>query len=123
MSNLPNKPLSSGYILFLCFAIAVYSISGFFTKLASGYDFLSVPYLGCLVGAVIVLGIYAVIWQIALKKVPLSQAYLFRSMGVIYGLAIAYFVFGETVTLQNLVGCGLVMCGLAILSQTNTTTL
>lgn len=117
MSNQPNKPLSPGYTLFLFFAVAVYSLSGFFTKLASEYDFLSFPYLCCLFGVIVVLGIYAVLWQIVLKKVQLSQAYLFRSLGVIYGLAIAYFAFGETVTLQNIIGCVLVMCGLAILSQ------
>ena len=107
--------LSVRNILFLCFAVAVYSASGFFSKMASRYDFLSFPYLLCLGGVVLVLGTYAILWQMALKKVPLNKAYLFRSLGVVYGLAIAYFVFQETITWGNLLGGGIVLGGLLIL--------
>ncbi len=102
-------------VLFLTFAVAVYSSSGFFSKLASGYDFLSLPYISCLGGVIIVLGIYAVLWQMALKRVPLNQAYLFRSLGVVFGLAIAYLVFHESISWQNLLGAAIVLCGLLIL--------
>lgn len=107
--------LSVRNILFLCFAVAVYSASGLFTKMASRYDFLSSPYLLCLGGVVLVLGIYAILWQMALKRVPLNKAYLFRSLGVVYGLAIAYFVFQETITWGNLLGGGIVIGGLLVL--------
>lgn len=107
--------LSVRNILFLCFAVAVYSASGLFTKLASRYDFLSFSYLLCLGGVVLVLGTYAILWQMALKEVPLNKAYLFRSLGVVYGLAIAYFVFQETITWNNVLGGGIVVCGLLFL--------
>ena len=107
--------LSVQNILFLCFAVAVYSISGLFTKLASRHDFLSFPYLLCLGGVALVLGIYAILWQMVLKKVPLNKAYLFRSLGVVYGLAIAYLVFHESITWRNLLGGGIVLGGLLIL--------
>ena len=107
--------LSVKNILFLNFAVAVYSASGFFSKLASRHDFLSFPYLLCLGGVVLVLGIYAILWQIALKKVPLNKAYLFRSLGLVYGLAIAYFAFHESVTWGNLLGGGIVLGGLLAL--------
>lgn len=102
-------------ILFLVFAVAVYSSAGFFSKLASGYDFLSLPYVGCLGGVIIVLGIYAVLWQMALKRVPLNQAYLFRSLGVVFGLAIAFLAFHEFISWQNLLGAAIVLCGLLVL--------
>ena len=108
-------------ILFLCFAVAVYSVSGFFSKMASGHDFLSFPYLLYLGGVVLVLGTYAILWQMALKRVPLNKAYLFRSLGVVYGLAIAYFVFHETITWGNLLGGGLVLGGLLVLMTEKTT--
>ena len=50
-----------------------------------------------------------------LKKVPLNKAYLFRSLGVVYGLAIAYFVFRESITWGNLLGGGIVLGGLLVL--------
>ena len=107
--------LSVRNILFLCFAVAVYSASGLFTKLASGHEFLSFPYLLCLGGVVLVLGTYAILWQMALKKVPLNKAYLFRSLGVVYGLAIAYFIFHESISLENLLGGSIVLGGLLVL--------
>ena len=107
--------LSVRNILFLCFAVAVYSASGFFSKLASRYDFLSFSYLLCLGGVVLVLGTYAILWQMALKEVPLNKAYLFRSLGVVYGLALAFFVFQETITWGNLLGGGIVLGGLLVL--------
>ena len=108
--------LSVRNILFLCFAVAVYSASGFFSKMASRYDFLSFSYLLCLGGVVLVLGTYAILWQMALKEVPLNKAYLFRSLGVVYGLAIAGFVFHEVLTLFNLLGGVLVIVGLLVMT-------
>ena len=107
--------LSVRNILFLCFAVAIYSASGLFTKMASRYDFLSSPYLLCLGGVVLVLGTYAILWQMALKKVPLNKAYLFRSLGVVYGLAIACYIFHESITWGNLIGGGIVLGGLLVL--------
>ena len=111
--------LSVRNILFLSFAVAVYSASGLFTKMASRHDFLSFPYLLCLGGVVLVLGIYAILWQMALKRVPLNKAYLFRSLGVVYGLAIAYFAFHEPITWVNLFGGGIVLGGLLFLMGEN----
>ncbi len=51
----------------------------------------------------------------ALKKVPLNKAYLFRSLGIVYGMAIAFFVFQETITWGNLLGGGIVIVGLLVL--------
>ena len=107
--------LSVRNILFLCFAVAVYSASGLFTKMASRYDFLSCPYLLCLGGVVLVLGTYAILWQMALKEVPLNKAYLFRSLGVVYGMAIACYIFQETITWGNLLGGGIVLEGLLVM--------
>lgn len=92
-------------------------MAGFFTKLASSYDFCSFPYLCCLLGVLFVLGLYAILWQLVLKKVSLNRAYLFRSLGLPYGLAIAYFAFHEEVSWQNILGGVIVLCGLLILTS------
>ncbi len=109
-------PVKLADILYLSFSIAVYAVSGYFTKLASGFTFLSTAYLLCLGGAITVLAIYAVLWQMALKRVPLTQAYPFRSLGIIYGLAIAYLAFHEDVTWHNLIGAIIVLSGLLIIT-------
>ena len=102
-------------VLFLTFAVAVYSSASIFSKLASGYDFLSLPYICSLGGVIIVMGIYAVLWQMSLKRVPLNQAYLFRSLGLVFGLVIAHLAFQELISWQNLLGAAIVLCGLLIL--------
>lgn len=110
-----QQRLSASDAFFICVIVAIYSLSGVFTKQASEYDFLSLPYLGCLLGVVSVFAIYALLWQIALKRVPLSRAYLFRSLGVVYGLALAAFVFNESISWNNLLGGIIVLFGLIIL--------
>lgn len=103
-------------ILLSCI-VAIYSFSGLFSKLAAGYAFLTIPYLLCLACVIAVLGLYAVLWQMALKRVPLSLAYPFRSLGVVYGLAIAGIVFHEEVTVQNLLGGCIVLTGLLLMNS------
>jgi drug/metabolite transporter (DMT)-like permease len=117
MKKNTDRPQSISIVngLFLCAVVAVYSLSGLFTKKASMYDFLSIPYFSCLLGLVFVLGLYAVLWQVVLKGVPLSRAYLFRSLTVVYGLGLAYFVFHENITAMNIIGALVVLCGLLIL--------
>lgn len=110
-----KSPISLGMMLFLCLVVAIYSMAGFFTKLASSYEVLSIPYFCCLIGALFVLFLYAVLWQFALKRVSLNRAYLFRSLGLVYGLVIACFVFHEDITIQNLLGGAIVLCGLLLL--------
>lgn len=114
-NNSPTNNLTIRIALFVAFSVAVYSSSGFFTKLASQCDFLDKTYILCLCGVCVVLGIYAVLWQMVLKRVNLNQAYLFRSLGVIYGLCIAYYGFHESILWQNLLGAAIVLCGLLIL--------
>lgn len=115
MTDRRKEGLSIANVLFLSLSIAVYSSADFFSKLASGYVFLSLPYICCLGGVIIVLGIYTALWQMALKRVPLNQAYLFRSLGMVFGLAIAYLAFHESISWQNLLGAAIVLCGLLIL--------
>ena len=104
-----------GMTSFLCLAIAIYSMSGFFTKLASGYNYLSKGYLLCLCSVIFVLTVYAVLWQMILKVIPLNRAYPFRSLGLVYGLLISSLAFHEEVTIYNILGSAIVMCGLLVL--------
>ncbi len=116
LALMPNQSISISQILFLVGAVAVYSASSLFNKLASMHEMMSIEYLLFLGGSVAVLGVYAVLWQIILKRIPLSTAYPFRSLGIVYGLVIAGGVFGETVSLQNIIGAAMVIVGVLIIS-------
>ena len=95
-------------------AIFIYTTSGVFSKLAAQQDFASLLYLAFLCGSVAVLGIYAVLWQQIIKRMPVGDAYLFKGTGVIFGLALAHFVFGEAITLYNIVGAGIITAGITL---------
>ena len=89
-----------------------------FSKLASQREFLSpgyIAFLGCTVG---VLGIYAVLWQQIIKRMDVSLAYMFKGTGVVFGLMLAHFVFGEAITTTNIVGAATLLTYLLFFSLT-----
>lgn len=71
---------------------------------------------GCTVG---VLGIYAVLWQQIIKRMDVSQAYMFKGTGVVFGLLLAHFVFGEAIATTNMVGAAIIICGLTVKPPSN----
>lgn len=111
-----KSSLSFKSIFFISFTVAVYSLSGLFSKLASSCDFLSYSYFLCLLGVIGVLGCYAVLWQVVLKRLPLSKVYPFRSLSIVFGLGIAYYAFREVITWQNVIGSIIVLTGLVIIT-------
>lgn len=101
-------------LLCLCFLIA--SSSGVFLKLASMYEFLSFQYFFYFGMTILVMGIYAVLWQKVLKLIPLNKAYLYKSSGIGISLMYAYIIFDENITIYNILGCTMIIAGIMILS-------
>ena len=66
------RQLSLKNITTVLFAFIVYSCSTIFCKYASLYEFLSFAYILFLGGAVILLGVYAVLWQKVLSFMELN---------------------------------------------------
>lgn len=93
----------------------VYALSSVFSKLASGHAFLSVGYVLLLSGVLLSMGVYAVLWQRVLSWMPLNRAYLCKSTTILFLLCISHFLFGEAVTLHNVLGAMLIVVGLAVL--------
>ena len=97
----------------------IYTTSGVFSKLASQREFLSPGYIAFLACTVGVLGIYAVLWQQVIKRMDVSLAYMFKGTGVVFGLLLAHFVFGEAITTMNMVGAAIIICGITVKSPLN----
>lgn len=98
-------------------AIFIYTTSGVFSKLASQREFLSLGYIAFLTCTVGVLGIYAVLWQQIIKRMDVSLAYMFKGTGVVFGLMLAHFVFGEAITTTNIVGAAIIICGITLYAR------
>ena len=95
----------------------VYSLSGVFSKYASFYDPLSWGYILCLGAVIVVLGVYAVLWQKLLSMMQLNKAFLCKSITLFFGLIIANLLFKEQITFNNILGTIIILSGLIVLSR------
>ena len=98
-------------------AFLIYSFAPILSKAASVYGFLSLPYLLYLGGAIITLGVYAIIWQQIIKRIPVSDAYMFKGTSIIFVLLLSHFLFGESITLQNCIGAAVIIGGIAFYAK------
>lgn len=58
-----------------------------------------------------------VIWIMALSRVPVSIAYPMLSIGYIVNAFAAHYLFGESVTVQKLVGIGFIIVGVYLVAK------
>jgi len=115
------KRLSLASIALLFIAFAIYSSTGIFLKLASMQDFLSMNYCFLFAIVILMLAIYAVLWQMILKSISLTQAYLFKSSAIVFALLYAHYLFNEHISLQNIVGASIIFVGVSINSFSQVT--
>lgn len=112
-----HKALPRGIFIFMMLAFAVYALTGVFSKMASEYPSFSSPYLVYLGGCIAVLGVYAIMWQIILKNIPLSTAFLWKNVSLVFYLLYSRILFGEAITFNNIFGIGVIMAGLCLISR------
>lgn len=104
--------------LLLLIAFLIYSSSGVFSKLASENIFLSIGYLKFFFFLIASMAIYAVLWQMILKRFQLTQAFLCKSISVVFSLMFAHVIFDESISSNNMIGAALIVTGIIINAQT-----
>ncbi len=55
-----------------------------------------------------------VVWIAALSRLPVSVAYPLLSVGYIVNAVLAYFLFGEALTMHKLLGIGFIIIGVVL---------
>ena len=95
----------------------LYACVTLFTKYASQQEFLSLAYCLGLAGAIAVMGAYAIGWQQILKRVELSTAYMFKGTSLIFIMLLAWMLFGEQITLNNIIGSCVIITGIALYAK------
>ena len=95
----------------------IYACTAIFTKSASQHQFLSLPYILWLVGAVGVMGVYALLWQQVIKRMPIAEAYMFKGTSLIFVLLLSALIFGEAITLTNIIGAVVIIVGIVIYAR------
>jgi len=104
-------------IVILQLIIAVYTLSGVMSKLASGHEFLSFEFIVLYGIEIVILGVYAILWQQIIKYFPLSVAYANRAMAIIWSMIWAALIFSETITVKNIIGVVIVLAGTMIINS------
>ena len=110
------KSTTVHHIVLLLGAFIVYSCTSLFSKSASMHPFLSVPYVLNFGGMLCCMGVYAILWQKVLGFMALNKAFLFKSMTIVMILGFCYFLFGETITMNNIIGTAFIISGLVVLA-------
>lgn len=100
----------------ILFAIVIYIIfpfSSVFMKFASqSEDMIMKLFLfGCSIG---VLGVFSILWQMLLKKVDLTKAYLFKSTTIVWNVVYGILIFQEKVSLTMIIGMTIATIGIMI---------
>jgi multidrug transporter EmrE-like cation transporter len=95
----------------------IYACTGIFTKMASRQEMFSWPYVLWISGAIGVMGVYALLWQQIIKRVPISTAYMFKGTGAVFGLLIVWFVLREPITINNIIGTAFIIAGITLFSK------
>ena len=99
--------------LFLTITFFIYSLSLVFSKLASMQND-KTYFLVYYIVAVLIMCIYAVLWQLILKKLPLSVAFPFKAMTLIFSLILGYFIFNELITLKKVLAIVVIIIGIIL---------
>ncbi len=104
-------------ILMLQAIFLIYSINSIVAKLASGEERFGIMFFvfyGIELG---ILGVYAVLWQQAIKRFELSVAYANKAVTLIWALIWGKLIFNERITISKIAGILLVIAGIVILNS------
>ncbi len=104
-------------IFILQIVIAIYTLSTVFAKFASGEDFLSFKFILFYGIEMVILGVYAIIWQQLIKKFDISVAYANKAMGLLWSIIWAILIFKDTITIKNVIGVIIVIIGTIIVNS------
>lgn len=99
------------HVLFL-----LYAVNTVLGRLAAPYAWLSWEKAACLGGVLCLLGIYAIGWQIMLKRFHLGVAYANRSAVVLWGILLAWLCLGEPLSWMLALGAFMVIGGIILVS-------
>lgn len=109
-----NQKLTIFSIMSLVVTNLLYACVSIFTKLASQQEFMSWGYVLAFAGAVMVMGVYAMLWQQVLKRIELSVAYMFKGTSIVFVMLLASLLFGEQITWNNIVGAIIIVIGIVL---------
>ena len=117
LDNEKKKKTKLKDICILQIVIAIYTLSTVCAKFASGQEFMSFQFILYYGIEMMILGVYAIIWQQLLKKFDVSIAYANKAMGLLWSIVWAILIFKDTITIKNVIGVLIVIIGTIIVNN------
>ena len=102
------------YFIILHILLAVYSMGGICSKMASGYDFLSFWFIFWYGLVILNLAVYAIVWQQVIKHLPLTTAYANKAITIVWGILWGLIFFGEQIKINMIIGAVIVIVGVIV---------
>lgn len=119
VENELKKKIKIKDIIILQIVIAIYTLSTVFAKFASAEEFMSFKFILFYGIEILILGLYAIIWQQLIKKFDISVAYANKAMGLLWSIIWAILIFKEIITIKNIIGVIIVIIGTIIVNKEN----
>ena len=92
----------------------IFSLSPVCSKLAGQQPFLSFKFVLFYGLVILLLGIYALLWQQIIKRMPLTTAYANKAVTVVWGRVWGALLFQEDITLQKCIGAAIIVVGVIV---------
>lgn len=106
-------------LIFLQLILLIYSSSGVFSKLAGTQQFLSLQFFLYYGIVLLILLVYAILWQRVIKLLPLTTAFANKAVTVIWGIFFGIIIFGEDLTLGKVIGSVLIVLGIIFYTKSS----
>lgn len=102
-------------IVLLQGAVLIFAAATLLTKYASGQPLLSWGFVLLYGGSILLLFVYAILWQQFLKIIPLSTAYANRAMAMLWSMVFGKLLFLETIKWNMVVGVAVIAAGIMLM--------
>lgn len=101
-------------IFLLQFIILIYTLSTVAAKFAANEEFMSIKFILIYGIELLILGVYAILWQQIIKKFDITVAYANKAIGLLWSIVWSMLFFDEMVSLKNFIGVIIVIIGTII---------
>lgn len=104
-------------ILVLQAVVVIYTLSSVVAKFATGQELFSFSFFLFYGLEIVILGVYAILWQQMIKRFDLSVAYANRAMALLWSAVWAIVLFRDTLALKQVIGIAFVVLGTVIVNS------
>ena len=112
-----NRGITIKNIIRLQMVVIVYTLSSVVAKFATGKELFSFSFFLFYGLEIMILGIYAILWQQMIKRFDLSVAYANRAMAIVWSGVWAIVLFKDVLAVKQILGIAFVVLGTVIVNS------